>query len=59
MKCKKCGGHMAIDFSAVLTSLPPKYQAKCDDCGNIEYPRCSDCSEEHIEWLNEHKDRWL
>lgn len=50
---------MTIDFSAVLTSLPPKYQAKCDNCGNIEYPRCSDCSEEHIEWLNEHKDRWL
>lgn len=43
MKCKKCGGEVEIDFTKVLTSDPPKYSAKCKDCGNITYPLCSEC----------------
>ena len=43
MKCRKCGGELEIDFTKVLTSDPPKYEAKCKNCGNITYPLCSEC----------------
>ena len=42
---------MVIDFGAVLTSCPPKYKATCESCGNIEYPDCSKCSEEYLEYI--------
>ena len=45
MKCKKCGGHMTVNYSKVLTSLPPMYEAKCDECGSIDYFYCHECSE--------------
>ena len=46
MRCRKCGSEMIIDYSRVLTSLPPKYKATCDRCGNVEYPDCSECYDE-------------
>ena len=33
--CPECGGkHVVINTRCVLTSLPPQYQYKCNDCGN-------------------------
>lgn len=43
MKCKKCGGEIEIDFTKQLLSDPPKYTAKCKDCGDITYLLCSEC----------------
>lgn len=37
-KCPKCSdGGMCRDNTKVLTSLPPKYEYKCNKCGHIEY----------------------
>ena len=37
-RCKKCGdGGMCRDNTKVLTSYPPKYEYRCNKCGNVEY----------------------
>lgn len=36
---------MTVNYSKVLTSLPPMYEAKCDECGSIDYFYCHECSE--------------
>ena len=35
--CKKCGGGMCRNEMVVYTSLPPKYEYRCNSCSNIEY----------------------
>ena len=32
-KCKKCGGIADVDTSKILTSNPPQYDCKCENCG--------------------------
>lgn len=35
--CPKCGGGMCRHESIVYASNPPRYEYKCNKCGNIEY----------------------
>ena len=35
--CKKCGKEIEINSDKVLTSLPPKYEGKCEDCKETNY----------------------
>lgn len=35
--CPKCGGGMCRNNMIVLTTCPPKYEYKCNKCGNLEY----------------------
>lgn len=36
-KCPKCGGGMCRNEMVVLTSNPPKFEYRCNKCGNVEY----------------------
>lgn len=36
-KCPECGGGMCRNEMVVLTSNPPKYEYRCNKCGNVEY----------------------
>ena len=43
IKCRKCNStNVKIDFSAVCTSIPPKYRYRCNDCGELGYVNCDD-----------------
>lgn len=35
--CPRCGRKMIIDTSRVLTTNPPKYLGKCEECDYREY----------------------
>ena len=35
--CEKCGGTYHINYSKILTSSPPQYEALCESCGNKKY----------------------
>lgn len=37
VKCKRCGKEIEINSDKVLTSLPPKYESKCEHCKGISY----------------------
>lgn len=41
-KCSKCGGDALVDDSMVLTSMPPKYNYDCLECGYHGYIDCGD-----------------
>lgn len=42
IKCKKCGSaNVKVDFGKVCTSIPAKYEYKCQDCGEVGYVDCS------------------
>lgn len=41
-KCGKCGGDALVDDSMVLTSMPPKYNYECLDCGHHGYIDCGE-----------------
>lgn len=36
-QCPECGGGMCKNLMVVCTSLPPKYEYRCDRCGHVEY----------------------
>ena len=41
IKCKKCGSaNVKVDFGKVCTSIPAKYEYKCQDCGEVSYVDC-------------------
>lgn len=41
IKCKKCGSaNVKVDFEKVCTSIPAKYEYKCQDCGEVSYVDC-------------------
>lgn len=43
IKCKKCGSaNVKVDFGKVCTSIPAKYEYKCQDCGEVSYVDCCD-----------------
>ena len=43
IKCKKCNSaNVKVDFSKVCTSIPAKYEYKCQDCGEVSYINCRD-----------------
>ena len=42
IKCKKCGSaNVKVDFGKICTSIPAKYEYKCQDCGEVSYVDCS------------------
>ena len=43
IKCKKCGSaNVKVDFGKVCTSIPAKYEYKCQDCGEFGYVNCNE-----------------
>lgn len=41
IKCKKCGSaNVKVDFGRLCTSIPAKYEYKCQDCGEVSYVDC-------------------
>ena len=43
IKCKKCGSaNVVVDFGKVCTSIPAKYEYKCQDCGDVSYVNCDE-----------------
>ena len=43
MKCKVCGEDaVEVDFTTILTSLPPQYRTTCKKCGHIDSIPCSE-----------------
>ena len=43
IKCKKCGSaNVRVDFGKVCTSIPAKYEYKCQDCGDVSYVNCDE-----------------
>lgn len=36
-KCPKCGGGMRKNLQEICTSLPPKYEYRCDTCGLVTF----------------------
>jgi hypothetical protein len=42
IKCKKCNSaNVKVDFGKICTSIPAKYEYKCQDCGEVSYVDCS------------------
>ena len=42
IKCKKCNSaNVKVDFGKICTSIPAKYEYKCQDCGEVGYVDCS------------------
>ena len=42
IKCKKCGSaNVKVNFGKICTSIPAKYEYKCQDCGEVSYVDCS------------------
>lgn len=43
MKCLLCGSNnVKVDFEKLLTSFPPAYECRCQDCGHIGYMSASE-----------------
>lgn len=63
VKCKVCGSEMTVDTSVVLLSLPPKYNAFCENCGNVQSITCEEYSVSKgsesipIEWIKKWKKK--
>ena len=38
-QCSECGGGMCRNEMVVCASYPPKYEYRCNKCGNVEYQR--------------------
>ena len=47
-KCTKCGARAKVDTSMVLTSMPPKYNYTCEECGYHGYVATSDVNSLNI-----------
>ena len=43
-RCPKCNKEVEVDTSVVLTSIPPRYNLDCPNCGR-QYIPCKDCYE--------------
>lgn len=42
IKCKKCNSaNVKVNFGKICTSIPAKYEYKCQDCGEVGYVDCS------------------
>lgn len=52
VKCNKCGEYADVDTSAVLTSLPPQYNAHCSHCGNNFY-----CLTSEVEYIQASEEK--
>ena len=36
-QCPKCDGGMCKNLMITLTSMPPKYEYRCNKCGHVDY----------------------
>ncbi len=43
--CRLCGGPINYDRGFVLTSSPPQYQGRCQDCGDLTNRLCSEVNQ--------------
>jgi hypothetical protein len=43
IRCNYCGStNVKVDFDKVFTSIPPKLQYECKDCGCVGYVDCDE-----------------
>ena len=51
IKCRKCNStNVKIDFSAVCTSIPPRYSYCCQHCGELGYVNCEEVDPNDFTW---------